>query len=86
MRAMGLNPFEFNWLQAPDSEALQKTEMDLKYLEAIHPDTAALTEVGALAAAAQVECRAINLLILIAHLIFSRIRTSYFPRISWTLP
>ena len=55
MRAMGLNPFEFNWLQAPDLEALQKTEMDLKYLEAIHPDTTALTEVGALAAAAQVE-------------------------------
>ena len=55
VRAMGIDPLTFNWLEAPSHEALAAAEKDLVYLGAIDGSTGTLTDIGKLSAKLQIE-------------------------------
>ena len=55
VRAMRLDPFTFNWIEAPNKEALEAAHNDLLYLNALNSSTNELTDIGLLAATLQIE-------------------------------
>lgn len=55
VRAMGLSPLDFRWIERPDEQALRAADSDLRILGALTPDGSRVTELGKLIAELQID-------------------------------